>query len=326
LQTYHPIIKATPSLNRITLHTEHYSDLWYTTSNYFNYNIRLQKFTKQVNNQLIKNKQSHINNSTWEDVHDEWFIFQKHEHLTSRSFSIFFNAHQIDVPVCFSKSYSLLRASKELSIFSLITYFMRHGQRLKTQTCFLNAINYLLLNNVNYISKQTIPLTTWRTVYATLQTLYFTSRKQYTTTQAFSNHTLKNDHYLMKNAKHIQTHSSIFSALYKSLTELQPLFSFYIYKVDKKIFKNTRGKSGKFTFIWKYLAPYKRLSWVMYWLAKEIKLRPSRTLTQRLHLLLNDLLYSPEKTWVFKVKRFSYNYVYRNCRNTLAETYRTATK
>ena len=32
-----------------------------------------------------------------------------------------------------------------------------------------------------------------------------------------------------------------------------PMFSFYIYKVDKKIFKNTRGKSGKFTFIWKYI-------------------------------------------------------------------------
>jgi hypothetical protein len=38
-------------------------------------------------------------------------------------------------------------------------------------------------------------------------------------------------------------------SLKSSLDELSPMFSFYIYKVDKKIFKNTRGKSGKYTFI-----------------------------------------------------------------------------
>jgi hypothetical protein len=37
--------------------------------------------------------------------------------------------------------------------------------------------------------------------------------------------------------------------IFKHLLKLEPTFSFYIYKVDKKIFKNTRGKSGKFTFI-----------------------------------------------------------------------------
>ena len=34
-----------------------------------------------------------------------------------------------------------------------------------------------------------------------------------------------------------------------SLKNLNLLFSFYIYKVDKHIYKNSRGKSGKFTFI-----------------------------------------------------------------------------
>lgn len=39
----------------------------------------------------------------------------------------------------------------------------------------------------------------------------------------------------------------------------QPIFTLYIYKVNKNIYKNTRGKSGKFTFIWKYVPLYKRL-------------------------------------------------------------------
>jgi hypothetical protein len=42
------------------------------------------------------------------------------------------------------------------------------------------------------------------------------------------------------------------------------LFSFYIYKVDKKIYKNSRGKSGKHTFVWKYIAPYKRNLLIMH--------------------------------------------------------------
>jgi hypothetical protein len=38
------------------------------------------------------------------------------------------------------------------------------------------------------------------------------------------------------------------------------------------------------------------------------------------------MVYSPKTTWIYKVKKFSHNYVYRNSRKTLAETYRTVTK
>jgi hypothetical protein len=48
------------------------------------------------------------------------------------------------------------------------------------------------------------------------------------------------------------------SFFFKKLKSLEPIFLFYIYKVDKSIFKNSRGRSGKFTFIWKYITPYKR--------------------------------------------------------------------
>lgn len=34
-----------------------------------------------------------------------------------------------------------------------------------------------------------------------------------------------------------------------SLKDFNLLFSFYIYKVDKNIYKNSRGRSGKFTFV-----------------------------------------------------------------------------
>jgi hypothetical protein len=104
------------------------------------------------------------------------------------------------------------------------------------------------------------------------------------------------------------------------------MFSFYIYKVDKQIFKNTRGKSGKYTFIWKYVASYKRQFLVMFWLAKELRMMPGRAFPDRLLQLLKTFIFTPKKTLIFKVKKFSHNYVYRNCRHTLAEHYRTVTK
>ena len=36
---------------------------------------------------------------------------------------------------------------------------------------------------------------------------------------------------------------------FASASSLKPLFHFYIYRVNKKIYKNSRGKSGKYTFI-----------------------------------------------------------------------------
>lgn len=57
------------------------------------------------------------------------------------------------------------------------------------------------------------------------------------------------DRSLTAYGKDIDLSWSLTRALMKNITDIAPMFAFYIYRVDKKIFKNTRGKSGKFTFI-----------------------------------------------------------------------------
>ena len=64
----------------------------------------------------------------------------------------------------------------------------------------------------------------------------------------------------------------------------------------------------------------------MHWLLKELRVKQGRSLSDRLDLLLKSIVSSPKSTWAYKVKKFSHNYVYRNSRQTLAETYRTSTK
>jgi hypothetical protein len=56
-------------------------------------------------------------------------------------------------------------------------------------------------------------------------------------------------HTMIPVGKYIEDEWNLNTLVFKNIYQMLPLFSFYIYKVDKKIFKNTRGKSGKFTFI-----------------------------------------------------------------------------
>ena len=316
--------KQVSILKNYSIHRENYYNLWYSTHNYFQYNIYHQNFDKLITNKLMVNKyDSYIINS-WDDIHDEWFIHNKYEHLSSLTFYEFFSEHQIDIPSCFKKSHSLLMPQRELTLISFITYFMRHGLKLKTQNLFISSLQkfFSLYLSPNY---NTSPIS-WKFIYSTLQNSFYTDSKVYSNVLHYTNQTINYNHYLNISSKNISNHSNVFSLLYKNILNFLPLFSFYIYKVDKKIFKNTRGKSGKFTFIWKFLTPYKRLNWAMYWLSKEIKLKSGKTLHSRLQTLFSDILFNPHSTWVYKVKRFSYNYVYRNCRSTLAENYRTSTK
>jgi hypothetical protein len=202
---------------------------------------------------------------------------------------------------------------------------MRHGLKLKTQINFLTGLQTFFWKIINPLEFQSN--FSWKIIFLTLENLTHSVNSSYKNLiTPYKNQIISYNHYMHNQSKNITSTSSLFTYIYKKLLTLTSIFSFYIYKVDKKIFKNTRGKSGKFTFLWKFITPYKRLSWVMYWLAREIKLKSGSKWSMRFESLFTDLINSPHKTWVFRVKRFSYNYVYRNCRLTLAETYRTSTK
>ena len=165
----------------------------------------------------------------------------------------------------------------------------------------------------------------WKSLYLNLSNLAYTANnpRLYALPQeSYGNF----DRLVTPVGKHMDTVWDVRGPLLKNMKKMESMFAFYIYKVDKKIFKNTRGKSGKFTFIWKYVAPYKRINLVMFWLLKEMRVRPGRTLRERLYSVVHDVVYEPKSTWMFRVRRFSYNYVYFNSRKSLGETYRTSTK
>jgi hypothetical protein len=200
---------------------------------------------------------------------------------------------------------SLKRQGKIKCMSLFLSYLTRHGNKAKFLKYLLTAIR----NYQNNLSTTNFNLD-WKFLFYSLNHLNV------------MNTLVKKSNLIIFSKSHFDVESLVKLILKK----LNLLFIFYIYKVDKNIYKNSRGKSGKHTFVWKYVPPYKRMSTMLHWISKEIKITQSKNLKSKIFLTLSKLAKSPTKTWIFRVGRFSLNYVYYNLRKTLSETYKTALK
>lgn len=68
---------------------------------------------------------------------------------------------------------------------------------------------------------------------------------------------------------------------------------------------------------------YKRFNVVSSSLIKEIRFTYGKKLTHRLRNALFTILISPEKSFLYKSKIFSYNYIFKNYKKTLMSNLRT---
>ena len=237
------------------------------------------------------------------------------KYVTASSFKLFFQQHKIDIPTLFKPSKSLYRPNNEILLLKFNNYIFRSGQLFKTSKLFNIVLWGLFPSIITSRSAVKESLNHLSRIKFNLDMCSYYYEGYFGAKYKVGNMYLGDD----------KNYASPITHLNKSFKKLKPIFAFYIYKVDKNIYKNTRGKSGKFTFIWKYVAPYKRTPLTLSWLAKELRTRPGHTFSRRLHSLLISLLSETKTLWPYKIKKFSHNYVYRNCRKTLAESYVTST-
>ena len=267
---------------------------------------------------VIRNYESAVFYEWWGETYNTNKAADDFSNLVLCEFKSFFKEISIDTPRCFSDSHSLKREVNKYETYKLNNYIMRSGKSMKTYLLVTESLRQIHLNNY------TQNLTSWLVVYNLLS----------------SHNASTYNTRLPDNIKTVSSHNRFINEvgmeysdwsdqrikLIDNLKLLEPMFLFYIYKVDKNIYKNSRGRLGKFTFLWKYVAPYKRRRIVMAWLAKEIKMQSGRDFYSRVNSVIHNLVNKPSDNFIFKVRKFSYNYVYYNCRKTLAETYRTSTK
>ena len=317
------------NINFIIKGTEHHLERHYEIDSNKNYFLQYV----YVSEEFYNDRFSHCLNMT-ESVPLRNFLLDKYgvheaaddfDYLQNRTFTAFFRENKVDVPTCFKRTLSVRKSINELQLLKFNNYLMRDGKRLQSSKFFLRALQNQYSNPLSSTLRKQKTNYSWKIFFILLNHVKIIHNH----TQlipSLTEEVLNYNHLLYKTNKTIKPVWNFHKWLFKNIYDLLPIFSFYIYKVDKKIFKNTRGKSGKFTFIWKYVTSFKRIFLVMQWLIKELRLTQGKTLEERLINLTRVLTLTPRATWAFKLKKFSHNYVYRNSRHTLAETYRTATK
>lgn len=247
-------------------------------------------------------------------------------YLRKSSFVNFFVNSMVDVPVCFKKSKSLHNRGFELPVLKFSNFLMRAGKREKIVRVLFQAVRALLLSlrsdklTVHKDARSWLDL--YRLTACALRFRYGSdAADKAIALRAF----LRSGYGVSFNSYSRFCNDSFFlkNYLLSRLSGVSPVFSYFIYSVDKNVRKFSRGKSGKYTFVWKYVAPYKRQILAMRWVAKDVKFYQSKSVSDRLIKVLSGLTNSPEKSFAWKSKIFAHNYVFRNFRKSLMSTLRT---
>lgn len=270
----------------------------------------------------------HLNVST-NTTFDNWFNLHYSTYNTTNNFPFllssdflsFFKQLNIDTPKCFDNANSAKRKVNHLLVLKLSNYIMRGGNKASVNNKLVSTLHRL---NTVVQPNNIVGNLSWFNSYSMLSQ-FISSSSYYTISSKSISANSLGSVFDINGLKY----NSALDVRYKTsaiVNALKPIFLFYIYKVDKNIYKNSRGKSGKFTFLWKYISPFKRNKLILHWLSKELINTTGKTLTDRMLSLLKSYLTRPDTTFIFKIRRFTHNYVFSNCKNTLASTYRTTTK
>lgn len=235
----------------------------------------------------------------------------------------FFNSHMVDIPICFRKSKSLYNKSFELPLLKLSNMIMRKGLHSKV----INTIGSTVFTFINLYQKTlTNPETfKWINIHTVLDLSYFNLNSRIYSNQISDENPL---HLFYNNKlyqKGVDFHlkSSFNFIFFESIKNYLPVFSFFVRKVDKSVRKNSRGKSGKYIIIWKYVPTYKRLYTTLRWFIKDLKFQKSKNFKSRFLKILETFILNPKVSFLVKLRRFVHIYVFENLKNKLMKNLKT---
>lgn len=198
--------------------------------------------------------------------------------------------------MCLQKSKSLKRINFELPILKFCNFLMKKGKKEKIFKFFFKSFRLFDENFLKEMKEK--------------DNFFFF---------------INNQNLFNISTKNLSNKFFIKNIINKTIIKINPIFSYFIYNVDKNIKKFSRGKSGKYVFIWKYIAPYKRNYVSMKWLIKEIKFNNDKLFYNRIKKLFLMFSSNPELTFAWKSKNFSHNYVFKNFKKNLLTNFLTTT-
>ena len=307
------------------------SNFYFLVDNFFQLNSNFSSFSLNYSNSSLSSYDDSkdlkkLFPSSQEFLSSDISFLNDYLYIRNSSFINFFLNNMIDVPTCFKKSNSLKTKNFELPLLKFSNFLMWEGKREKIVRTLFNSFrfffNFFKFNKL----KNSNDFTSWFSLYTVTNSFNFNF---HTNSNFKFNYNFENPvslNYSNNLTVFEKTLNSTFffkNYLYFLLSKISPIFSYFIYSVDKNIRKYSRGKSGKYTFIWKFVAPYKRIKLSTRLIVKDIKFYQSRRFEERLVKTLENLYFSPEKSFSWKSKIFSHNYVFKNFRKSLMSSLRT---
>lgn len=240
----------------------------------------------------------------------------------------FFTTQLIDIPVCLAKikyAHSSMASNPKQRLISIL---MRHGRRAYVSKAYSQAalnISAKYFTNQNFKNQSK----TWELIY-----LGLSQRHVHFSQKTLMLPRLQNVAHRLEfttTLNHIHTNKSRLTSDYDwfneflldELTTYSPAFSLFAQQVNKLKRRHSRGKSGQYEVIWKYIPRYKRLLVVLRWLLKDVQLQKSKTFQQRLEKSLEILLLNKTDHMVYKFRRFVHKFVFNRFKKTLLKTLRT---
>lgn len=233
----------------------------------------------------------------------------------------FFRDLSIRTPYILNQTKSLKRSNNNTDLLKLSTRLARSGKKITAIQLLSKSIFLILLD----IKRNFLPFYKFLTFknFLFLTSVSYFNKSSLTRLIKIFDVNFNYDNFIFKDELTKFEDFLPQNLINTSFKKFDLLFSFYIYKVDKKIFKNSRGRSGKYTFVWKYVAPYKRRVLISHWLMKEVRVAPGKKLKERVHHIFKKFILSPKETLAWKVNKFSTNYVYYHLRKSLGESCKT---
>ncbi len=251
-------------------------------------------------------------------------VYQRFKKLKKTSFVFFFIENLIEIPNIFKKIKSFTFKSFEIYDLRFLNMLMSHGKKEQIFRIFWKSFLIFLQFYKKQITKKCNDGLIFFFFFNNL--IFKSDNFKYFNILYNESSKLLFNHEISSKGKQISI-SFFFRNFFKNIfLKISPVFAYFIYKVDKNIRKYSRGKSGKYTFFWKYVPFYKRKFITARWVAKDIKFYNSIKFSERINGVLNDLMFNEKETFPYKSKKYTYFYIFKNFRKTLMINLKTINK
>ena len=326
--------------NALPIHTFSYSNFYYFNNFHLNYNITTFLAFSFINNKSKNFSGKFSYESTLPEAPSTFYnqklnFMDKFMFLKRPLFISFFIEHMIDVPYCFKKSKSLKNGSFERPLLKFVNLFMRHGRQEKMNRFFSKALvlasHDIKPTHFNFLKDNQwfrFFLYTSNQFYSDKISIFYSlednlagSDKDKIDIDTLQE--LPYKHTLSEEGKRITPFFLKKNLLIDTLSQFNPVFNFYLHYVGKTAWKHSRGKSGRYKCVWKYVPQYKRLFEVIRWISKEVKFTDKKKFFNKMYTVFMILFTKPHLSLIYKIKNFTNSYIYKNYRYSLLTTLKT---